>query len=122
MKVFPQVSAIPAGTVLPPNYRVKTIGTSRNQPALVYFIPNKQGGTPSTKRICESDWELAYGNLLKSGQFTLRWFEKNMLCAVDGQCGFRVTGEVFVSLGFARRVPDGRGSKFVLISTPPSSP
>ncbi len=123
MKIFPKVRAIPVGTVFPPNYVVKTIGTSRGEPALVYVIRSRAGDRPSTKRISESEWELAYRQLLSSGQFTLDWFKKNMpYAAKDGQCSFRVAGEAFASFGLARRMPDKRGSKFILIPPSPTSP
>ena len=123
MKIFPQIRAIPVGTVFEPNYIVNTIGTSRGEPALVYVIRNRGVGKPSTKRICESEWELAYQQLLGPGQFTLDWFKENMpYAAKDGQCSFRVTGEAFAWLGLARRMPDKRGSKFILIPPLPTSP
>src|SRR5260370_27523066 len=98
MKIFPQIRAIPVGTVFRPNYIVKTIGTSRGEPALVYVIRNRGGGKPSTKRICESEWELSYQQLLRPSKFTLDWFMKNMpYVPYDCQFTFRVTVEAITS-------------------------
>jgi hypothetical protein len=99
--IFPRVRAIPAGTVLRPNYTV--IGLTRDGSALVYRIPNRQGGRPSEKNIPAPEWEIAYKQLITSGKFDRPWFDSNVPCAKNGGCNFKVIGEVFVFLELADR-------------------
>ena len=112
--IFPQVQAIPAGTKLAPDYTVKGLGKSRGEAALVYLVPNKQGGEPWKKRIRQSEWETAYQHLTNGGHITRAWFKQNIPDAYkDGPCTFRVMGEVLVSLGVARRIKENIGSKYI---------
>jgi len=103
--IFPRVRAIPAGTLLPPNYEVDGITSTRDESAaLSYLIPNKRGGKPSKKNIPEAEWELAYEHLISAEEFSRVWFETNIPCSKNGGCNFRVIGEVFVLLNIAQKI------------------
>ena len=106
--MFNRVKAIPPGTLLPPNYTVK--GITCDGSALVYRIPNNKGGRPSEKNIPGCDWKRAHDQLITSADFTRSWFRENIPCAKNGECNFRVIGEVFVLLELA----DRKGAKYVL--------
>jgi hypothetical protein len=112
--IFAQVRAIPTGIKIKPDYRVKGLGKSRGEEALVYLVPNRNGGTPSETRVCCSEWETAYQHLLSGGQMTNKWFAQNIPKATkDGMCSFRFIGEVFVLLEVATRVDGAKGSKYI---------
>lgn len=96
------------GTKIPkPNtdrpYKVKDWGTRRGEEALVYLIPNlRNPERPYEKGITESEWEKAYGQIMRTGTFTRRWFGSKMqACANEGGCNFTTIGGVFQLLGIA---------------------
>jgi hypothetical protein len=117
MTILQRILALPKGKKVPPDYTIKGSGKSRGEAAIVYFVPSRTGTSNSQKRVRESEWELAYQELSKTGQFTRRWFETNIPdAAKDGTCSFRFIGEVFVLLGLAIRVDGSQGSRYILVS------
>lgn len=57
---------------------------------------------PSEKGITESEFEKAYGQLVTTGHFDRKWFNKNFgIAALQSPCNFRAMGGVFVMLGMA---------------------
>jgi hypothetical protein len=112
--IFEQVRTITIGTKIHPDYKVKGVGKSRGEEALVYLVPNRRGGKPSEKRVRKSEWEAAYQHLLNGGHITRDWFQQNISDAdKDGPCGFRFTGEVLVLIGAAIRIDEASSSKYV---------
>jgi hypothetical protein len=114
------VQELPVGTRLDPNYLVTGVRASRGETALFYSIPSKMTGKRSQKSIVASELERAYQRLLDEGEFTLPWFKENMpvTASQSTSCSFKVVGEVFAGLGLARRVPSGRGHKYVQSASP----
>lgn len=91
-------------------YRIKGWGRRRNEPALVYFIPNRTNtaSPPYEKGITETEFEKAYSRLCETGEFTRQWFEKELdKCAKEGGCNFTTIGGIFVLLDEASYA--GRG-------------
>lgn len=90
------------GRALPgTNYKVKGFGQSHGEPALIYFIPNKNDpGKPSQKAIAKSSFDQAYQQLADTGEFSRKWFETNIE-AKGAPCNFRAIGAVFVLLDIA---------------------
>lgn len=114
---FTKVLAIPKGTKIGTTYTVNGPGRSRGEAALVYLIPNKQGGNPYKKRIRKSEWESAYPHLFVHGDFALHDFRKTMPdAAKDGECNFHFTKGVFRRLR-SRRPENADDSK---LGKPPS--
>ncbi len=96
------------GTVIPKpeanaNFVVKAWGTRRGEAALVYFIPNHGNlGKPHQKGVTVSEFERAFGELERSGEFTRAWFNKHLAsCATEGACNYTTIGGVFELLGEA---------------------
>lgn len=101
-------SRIRSGTVIPKpaakaDFVVKGWGTRREEPALVYFIPNhKNKAKPYQKGITISEWHFAYNRLMDKGTFDRKWFDANMKqCAAEGGCNFTTIGGIFTLLGIA---------------------
>lgn len=120
-KFFEKVlSGVPIGTTLDPDYHVTGIRESRGENAFFYSIPNNKGAKRSQKSVGESEFEKAYQHLLDEGEFTLPWFKENMPIAASQStsCSFKVVGEVFATLGLARRVRSGRGHKYIRQTCP----
>jgi len=96
------------GTVIPKpdakaNFIVKGWGRRRRENALIYFIPNHVNPrSPYEKGITESEWEQAYQQIIKNGEFNRAWFNRNMqACAKEGGCNFTTIGGIFKLLGIA---------------------
>jgi hypothetical protein len=85
-------------------FKVKGWGTRRGSPALIYTIPNhKNSAKPYEKGITEDEFEVAYGELRSSGEFTREWFNQHMTsCAKEGGCNFTTIGGIFELLKVAR--------------------
>ena len=99
---------IPDGTAIPkPNtsmpYRTKGWGRRRGEPALVYFIPNRNNPDyPYETGITETEFERAYNQLIHSGEFNRKWFDTTLAgCAKEGGCNFTTIGGIFQLLGEA---------------------
>lgn len=106
--ILDRVKQIPTGTIIPKpearaEFRVKGWGKRRGEPALVYFIPNRNDPRkPYQKGINLSEWEQAYRQLTLKGEFTREWFNSQMpKCAEEGDCNFTTIGGVFSLLGIA---------------------
>jgi hypothetical protein len=115
-EVFRRIAnELPVGGRLDPNYLVTGVRASRGESALFYSIPSKMAGKRCQKSIVASEFEKAYRHLLDEGEFTLTWFKENlpMTASQSSSCSFKVVGEVFAFLGLARRIPSGRGHKYV---------
>jgi hypothetical protein len=95
------------GTVIPKpeakgDFTIKGWGRRRGQPALIYFIPNHTNPQkPHEKGINTSEWEQAYRQLVRTGEFTRKWFYANLDCADEGSCNFTPIGGIFSLLGLA---------------------
>lgn len=96
------------GTVIPKpdakaDFIVKGWGRRRRENALIYFIPNHiNPRSPYEKGITESEWEQAYQQIIKNGEFNRTWFNRNMqACAKEGGCNFTTIGGIFELLGIA---------------------
>lgn len=98
---------IPDGTAIPkPNSSgafTKRWGRRRNEPALVYSMPNhKNPASPHEKGIAESEFERAYHQLNRTGEFTREWFKAELpRCNKEGTCNFTTIGGIFELLGDA---------------------
>lgn len=81
-------------------YRIKGWGRRRNEPALVYFIPNRSNSAyPHEKGITETEFKKAYSRLCETGEFTRQWFNQALAkCAKEGDCNFTTIGGIFVLL------------------------
>lgn len=96
------------GTVIPKpdakaDFKVKGWGRRRGECALIYFVPNHENPrSPYENGITESEWEQAYQQIIKNGEFSRRWFEQNMeACNDEGGCNFTTIGGIFELLGIA---------------------
>jgi hypothetical protein len=101
-KIFP-------GTEIPkPEAReiftVKGWGKRRGQKALIYYVPNNEDPRkPHEKGVNVVEWELAYRELVRSGEITGDWFSQNLpKCAAEGYCNFTTIGGIFDLLGIAK--------------------
>jgi hypothetical protein len=85
------------------DFKVKGWGSRRGQKALIYLIPNHSEPTkPYQKGVTANEFTLAYNELIKSGEFTRRWFNSELpACAKEGGCNFTTIGGVFQLLGIA---------------------
>ena len=85
------------------SYKIKGWGRRRNEPALVYLIPNHSNPAyPYEKGITETEFEKAYNQLHKTGEFTRPWFNQALAeCAKEGGCSFTTIGGIFCLLGEA---------------------
>ena len=99
---------IAPGTVIPKPeakapFTVKEWASRRGEPALVYRIPNHSDpGRPHEKGVTESEFEKAFIQLRKSGEFTREWFNEHLpSCAREGGCNYTTIGGVFELLGEA---------------------
>ena len=81
-------------------YRIKGWGRRRNEPALVYFIPNRSNPHyRHEKGITETEFEKAYSRLCETGEFTRQWFKKALAeCEKEGSCNFVTIGGIFMLL------------------------
>ncbi len=102
------LAKIEAGTVIPKprakgEFVVKGWGTRRGEHALIYKIPNnKNPDRPYEKGITVSEFKQAYEEIVKSGEFSSKWFKKNMNeCSKEGSCNFTTIGGIFEMLGLA---------------------
>ena len=96
------------GTVIPKpdakaDFIVKGWGRRRGENSLIYFIPNHiNPRSPYEKGITESEWEQAYQQIIKNGEFSRTWFNQNMkACDKEGGCNFTTIGGIFELLGIA---------------------
>ena len=87
----------------PAGHRIKGWGKRRGKNALIYLIPNhKNPSKPSEKGITESEWEQAYQQIISNGDFSRKWFNRNMqACAKEGSCNFIAIGGIFELLDIA---------------------
>lgn len=107
--IFERILQIaPSGTVIPKpeakgEFRIKRLGTRRGERALIYTIPNhKNPEKPYEKGITASEFEIAYEELVASGEFTRQWFKRHLpKCEAEGTCNFTTIGGLFVLLGEA---------------------
>ena len=97
------------GTVIPKpegsrDFIVKGWGKRRGGRALVYTIPNHSNPRqPYEKGINESEWILAYNQLVETGEFTRSWFKETLAkCSIKGSCNFTTIGGIFDLLGDAK--------------------
>ena len=104
---------IPDGACIPKPkaepYKIKGWARRRNEPALVYFIPNLSNPAyPREKGITETEFEKAYNQLCETGEFTRQWFQRSLAkCAADEPCNFTTIGGIFVLLDEAFRSEPG---------------
>src|SRR5690349_13675052 len=112
--ILPRLKNLSSGTEIPKPganipFTVKGWGRRNGQTALVYNIPNQSDPRkPYQKGITADEWEQAYVQLLKTGEFTREWFDANMpRCSKEGSCNFTTIGGIFGLLGEA--VYDSRG-------------
>jgi hypothetical protein len=91
------------------DFVVKGWGNRRAEPALIYLIPNHgDASKPHQKGITESEFEMAFSELVSSGTLTRRWFNQYLSnCAKEGACNFTTIGGIFELLGEAAY--SGRG-------------
>lgn len=96
------------GTVIPKpeakaDFIMKAWGTRRGENALVYFVPNHVNpDKPNQKGVTVSEFEEAFAELKRSGEFTRVWFNKHLAnCAKEGACNYTTIGGVFELLGEA---------------------
>lgn len=106
--------SVPAGTVIPKpeakaDFIVKGWGKRREEPALVYLIPNHRNASkPHEKGLTRSELEAAFAQLHSTGTFSRSWFDANLpACASEGGCNFTSIGGIFQLLGEAQY--EGRG-------------
>ena len=99
---------IPDGTAIPKPatsepYNTKGWGRRRDEPALVYLIPNRSNSDyPYQKGITETEFQRAYSQLNQTGEFTRKWFETELAgCDREGGCNFTTIGGIFELLGEA---------------------
>ena len=87
----------------PESYRIKGWGRRRGEPALVYFIPNRGNPNyPHEKGVTETEFERAWHQLIRAGEFTRQWFNRELSgCAREGGCNFTTIGGIFELLGEA---------------------
>lgn len=104
----------PPGTVIPKpaakgDFVVDRIGKRRGETALIYTVPNhKNPKKPYKKGITISEFERAHQKLVIDGEFTRRWFRKNMpRCNSEGGCNFTTIGGLFVLIGEAEYIGIG---------------
>lgn len=97
-----------SGTVIPKpeaksDFYVKAWGKRRGEAALVYCIPNHGNpAKPHEKGVTESEFEKAFAELKRSGEFTRAWFDKHLPnCAKEGSCNYTTIGGIFELLGEA---------------------
>ena len=90
-------------------YRVKGIGTRRNERALVYYIPNHNNpARPYQKGVTVSEFQRAYEHLQTTGELSHQWFNQALpQCAAEGSCNFTTIGGIFILLGEARYADRG---------------
>jgi hypothetical protein len=81
------------GTVIPKpeakgEFTIKGWGKRRGRPALVYFIPNHGNPDQSHGRgINTVEWEEAYRQLVDTGAFTRKWYDRHMpRCSNEEPC------------------------------------
>ena len=103
-----RLDSIKSGTIIPKpkakaDFVVKGWGTRRGKRALIYKIPNhKNPNRPYEKGITIPEFKQAYDQLMNVGEFSSRWFSKNMrVCAKEGSCNFTTIGGIFELLGVA---------------------
>ena len=85
------------------DFLVKGWGRRRGEKALVYYIPNRINPNKAyEKGISESEFTLAFKQLMENGCFTRGWFKEHMKsCDKEGGCNFTTIGGVFEILGLA---------------------
>lgn len=100
------MAKVAVNTVIPKpearaDFLVKGWGKRRNEPALVYKIPNhKNPNKPHEKGITVSEWRQAYQQICDGEDFDRQWFNENMSnCASEGGCNFTTIGGIFQLLG-----------------------
>ena len=95
---IPEGKCVPKPKTKP--YRIKGWGCRRNEPALVYFIPNRGNRDyRHEKGITETEFEKAYSRLCETGKFTRQWFNQALAkCAKEGSCNFTTIGGIFMLL------------------------
>ena len=97
--------AIAPGAVIPKpqakgDFVVKGWGKRRGEHALIYRIQNhRRPEKPYEKGITVSEFDKAFSELKRSGEFTRSWFEQNLPeCAKEGGCNFTSIGGIFILL------------------------
>ena len=92
------------------DFVVKGWGRRRGEKALIYTIPNHNNPEkPYEKGITDSEFELAYQQLQRSGELTRAWFDEKLpACNKEGSCNFTSVGGIFELLGEATY--SGRGA------------
>ena len=97
------------GTVIPKPeavgvFKVKGWGKRRGEDALIYLIPNQNGGKPYQKGITVSEFRAAYKQLSNTGTLTCEWFKDKLPeCYREGSCNFTTVGGLFELAGLAAR-------------------
>jgi hypothetical protein len=101
-------ASIDAGRLIPKpeaksDFVVKGWGKRRGESALIYQIPNHSNPSkPYEKGITVAEFEKAHAELVKSGEMTRDWFNRNLPdCAKEGGCNFTTIGGIFELLGEA---------------------
>ncbi|WP_104398967.1 hypothetical protein [Vibrio penaeicida] len=101
--------ALETGRVIPKpeakaDFLIKGVGKRRGEDALIYRIPSHSKKAPFyEKGVTFFEFNLAYDQLLETGQFTREWFNENLAaCAKEGACNFTTIGGVFSLLGEAK--------------------
>ena len=115
MKIVDRIrTQIAAGTTIPKPkaskpFKVKGWGIRRGEPALVYLIPSHTNpDKPGEKGVTESEFTAAYAELVRAGEITREWFNRNLeACDKEGSCSFTTIGGVFQLLGLARYAGTG---------------
>ena len=102
------------------DFTFKGWGKRRNQPALIYTIPNHaDAARPYEKGVTEREFEAAYNQLMRSDFLTREWFNNALpACAKEGGCNFTTIGGLFELLGLAEYSSRGRYARTRLLSKP----
>ncbi|MYG68416.1 MAG: hypothetical protein F4206_17045 [Gammaproteobacteria bacterium] len=83
---------IKPGTVIPKpqgrgDFVVREWGARRGERALIYSTPNHGNPSrPHRKKITVSEWRMASSQLFRTGKFTRKWFQENMVDCYKRSC------------------------------------
>ncbi len=109
-------AAAPPGTTIPKPaarslFTVKGDGMRRDEPALIYRIPNHSDPQkPYEKGVTYRELERAHEQLHQTGELTSAWFRRTLAaCHAEGSCNFTTVGGLFELLGEADYDRNRRG-------------
>ena len=100
---------IEKGTIIPKpqakdSFTVQGWKRRRGEDALIYSISNRNYyEEPYLKGITVSELNKAFSVLLEKGEFSRKWFNRELsLCAKEGGCNFTTIGGFFILAGLAK--------------------